>query len=155
MAFETVGVKVVLEGVAAFERGMRRVGASTEKTAKELAAAEKQAKAFNQAMNRMGLALVAAGAAAVAFLFSATRLAARVETLGIVTVTLGRNIGKTEEEIRKLERAIQDQGITVRGSRRAVALMIQSQIDLAKGTELARLAQNAAVIANINSTEAF
>ncbi|KKM01353.1 hypothetical protein LCGC14_1795290, partial [marine sediment metagenome] len=150
-----VGVKVILEGVAAFERGMRRVGASTGKTAKELAAAEKQAKAFNQAMNRMGLALVAAGAAAVAFLFSATRLAARVETLGIVTVTLGRNIGKTEEEIRKLERAIQDQGITMRGSRRAVALMIQSQIDLAKGTKLARLAQNAAVIANINSTEAF
>lgn len=155
MAFETVGVKIILEGVAAFERGMSRVKRSTEKAGKELERTEKQAKAFNRAMNRMGLALVAAGSAAGVFLFSATRLAARVQTLGVVTVTLGRNIGKTEEEIRALEKAIQDTGITIRGSRRAIALMIQSQIDLAKGTELARLAQNAAVIANVNSTEAF
>ena len=155
MAFETVGVKVTLEGVAAFERGMSRVERSMFRTGRQVMTTEERAKVFNKTLTRMGIALTAAGGAAVAFLFSATRLAARVQTLGVVTVTLGRNIGKTEEEIRELEQAVKDQGITLRGARRAIALMIQSQIDLSKATKLARLAQNAAVIANINSTEAF
>jgi len=82
-------------------------------------------------------------------------LAARVETLGIVTKTLGRTAGMSEQEIRSLERSIVDQGITLQGARQSIAMMIQSNVDLAHATDLARLAQDTAVIANLNSSESF
>ncbi len=107
------------------------------------------------AATKAGIALSAMSAAGVAFLGSATKLAARVETLGVVTVQLGKNIGMTEDQIRSLEQAIVSQGITLRKSREAIATMIQSEIELASATDLARLAQDTAVIANLDSSEAF
>lgn len=68
---------------------------------------------------------------------------------------MGKNAGYTEEQIRAEERAIIDQGITMQAARQSMALMFQAQIDLAHGADLARAAQDAAVIANINSSEAF
>lgn len=82
-------------------------------------------------------------------------VAARVETLGVVTAQLGKNVGMTESEVRDLEKAIQEQGITTQASRQAVAQMVQAEIDLANSTEIARLAQDAAVIANTDSSDAF
>lgn len=89
------------------------------------------------------------------FAWESTMLAARVETLGVVTQTLGKTAGYTRQEITDLERSIQKQGITTQASRQSLALMMQAQIDLTHATGLARLAQDAAVVANINSSEAF
>ena len=89
------------------------------------------------------------------FIKESTLLAARVETLAVVTQTLGENAGYTAGEIRALEKAIQDQGITTQASRQALAQMMQANLDLADATDLARLAQDAAVIAGTNSSEAF
>ena len=124
----------------------KKEGTATKDTTKELGGLEKMAK-------KVGIAFVAMAAAKT--IKNATLLAARVETLGIVTKTLGRSAGKTEFEIRSLERSIVDQGITLQGSRQAIAMMIQSNVDLAHATDLARLAQDTAVIANLNSSEAF
>lgn len=155
MAFERVGVRAVVEGLGAFNRGIKQIekgfGAAGD-AAKE---AQKETENLNKVLKTVGIGMVAAAGASGAFIFSATKLAARVETLGVVTKRLGENVGATEEEIRDLEASIKAQGITLQATRKSIALMIQSQIDLAKGTELARLAQNAAVIANVDSSEAF
>ena len=124
----------------------KKEGTGTKDTAKELGGLEKMVK-------KVGVAFIALGAAKV--IKNVTLLAARVETLGVVTKTLGRTVGMSEEEVRSLERAIADQGITLQGSRQAMAMMIQSNVDLAHATDLARLAQDTAVIANLNSSEAF
>ena len=121
-------------------------GTGVKDTKKELGGLEKAAKSA-------ALAFVAMGAAKV--IKNATLLAARVETLGIVTKQLGSSQGMTEQQVRSLERSIVDQGITLQGSRQAFAMMIQSNVDLADATDLARLAQDTAVIANVNSSEAF
>lgn len=84
-----------------------------------------------------------------------TLLAARYETMGVVVDNLGRNVGMTTGEMRDLEVALQDTGISVIGSREAIAKLIGAEIDLAKATDLARVAQDAAVIAGENSTAAF
>ena len=124
----------------------KKQGTGAKDTSKELMGLEKLAK-------KVGIAFVAMAAAKT--IKNATLLAARVETLGVVTKKLGENVGMTEKEIRSLERAIVDQGITLQGSRQAIAMMIQSNVDLAHATDLARLAQDTAVIANLNSSQAF
>ena len=155
MAFETIGVRAVIEGLAAFERASRVIKKELVDIIDKEKELERQNEQVRKGLRNMGLALVGAAAAGGAFLFTATRLAARVETLGIVTAQLGKNVGLTEKEVRALEQSIKAQGITLRATRKSIALMVQANIDLAKGTDLARLAQDAAVIANINSSEAF
>ncbi len=120
----------------------------------------KSTSMLGQAFGVLGGAIAALGLVKVIkklgnLTFEATMLSARVETLGIVTQVLGRNAGYTTQEITDFERAIQKQGITIQGSRQSIALMMQAQLDLADSTELARLAQDAAVVANIDSSEAF
>ena len=124
----------------------KKEGTGAKDTEKELSSLEKLA-------GKVSLAFIALGAAKV--IKASTMLAARVETLGVVTKTLGANVGMTEGEIRSLEKAISDQGITLQASRQAIAMMIQANVDLASATDLARLAQDTAVIANLNSSEAF
>ena len=89
------------------------------------------------------------------FTLESTKYAARVETLAVVTEQLGENAGYTLTEIRALERGIQKKGITTEASRQSLAKMMQAELDLADATNLARLAQDAAVIAGTNSSEAF
>jgi hypothetical protein len=155
MAFETVGVRAVIEGVQAFRRGAKQVQDGIDDIGKQSKLTDKEIQQLSSGLKTVGIALSAVAAAGSAFLYSATRLAARVETLGVVTATLGKNVGYTEDEIRDLEQAIKAQGITLQASRGAIALMIQASIDLAHATDLARLAQDAAVIANLNSSETF
>jgi hypothetical protein len=104
---------------------------------------------------KAGAALDAIAIGGGAAILSTTQLAARVQTLGVVTTTLGKNVGYSETQIRNLEKAIQDQGITMQASRQAVAQMIEANIDLGKATDLARLAQDAAVISGENSSQSF
>ena len=92
---------------------------------------------------------------AMDFTADATLLSARVETLGVVTERLGANVGMTRYEIHQEEKAIQELGITTQASRQAIAQMIESNVDLSYSTKLAREAQDAAVIAGINSSEAY
>ena len=124
----------------------KKEGTGAKDTSKDLLGLEKLAK-------KVTVAFLAMGAAKI--IKSSTLLAARTETLGVVTKKLGETVGLTHDEIRALERSIVDQGITVQKSRQAIAMMIQANVDLAHSTDLARLAQDTAVIANLNSSESF
>lgn len=155
MALEKVGVRATIEGLSSFENGMRRMDRSVDQYGKAAMSASERTKILTDTLKKVGIGLTAVAAVSGALIFSSVKLAARVQTLGVVTTVLGKNVGKTEKQIRDLEQAIVDQGITLRTARQAIALMIQSNVDLARATDLARLAQDAAVIAGINSSEAF
>jgi hypothetical protein len=148
--------RIIVEAtVAEAVRQFDQLAKSVEKVDKAAQESAKQMQAVQKTTQKMGLALMGAATAGGAFIFSATKLAARVETLGVVTATLGKNVGKTEEEIRSLEQAIVSKGITLQKSRESIAMMIQAEVDLAHATDLARLAQDTAVIANLDSSESF
>ncbi len=82
-------------------------------------------------------------------------LAARYETLGVVMQTVGRNFGYTADEVDATSRALQQAGISMVESRQQTTKLMQAHIDLTHATDLAREAQDAAVIGNMNSSEAF
>lgn len=82
-------------------------------------------------------------------------LAARYETLGVVMQVVGNNAGHTGAAMTEFQKGLQKTGISAVEARQGLVLMGQAQVDMAKSSQLARVAQDAAVIANTNSSEAF
>nr|WP_315249324.1 hypothetical protein [uncultured Duganella sp.] len=104
------------------------------------------------------LSLLAKGYAAfkvAEYIKDAALLAARYETLGVVTEVVGRNAGYTKAQMDTATTAIAAQGITMIESRESATKLVQAHVDLRYATQLARIAQDAAVIGHINSSEAF
>jgi len=99
-----------------------------------------------------GIASVAAVATAIKEVTFAT---ARFDTLGVVMEVVGKNAGYSAREMAKYEQELRKTGISMTSARETLTKMSQAQIDLSKSSELARIAQDAAVIGNINSSEAF
>lgn len=86
---------------------------------------------------------------------SVSMLAARYDTLGVAMNTVGRNAGYTKSEIAEFQKELEKTGIAAIESRTAIMRLAQAQVPLEQAAKLARIAQDAAVIGGINSSEAF
>jgi hypothetical protein len=119
-------------------------------------AKEDAAKASNQLSD--ALKLLASGYAMLKigeYIKDSAMLAARYETLGVVMEVVGRNAGYTKTQMDAASEGIARQGITMIESRESAVKLVQAHVDLQHAEGLARIAQNAAVIGHINSSEAF
>jgi len=85
----------------------------------------------------------------------ATLMAARYDTLGAAMTVVGNNAGYTRKEMDGYEQTLRKTGIAMVESRQNLISMAQAHIDLSKSAQLARIAQDAAVIGGINSSEEF
>lgn len=89
----------------------------------------------------------------VAFGASSFFAAARVSELDTTLRALATANGLNITTLNSTAASIQAMGIEAAAARQITALLVQNQLDLAKGTQLARVAQDAAVISGRNSTE--
>jgi len=89
------------------------------------------------------------------FIKQSIQLTARVGSLGVALGVVGRNMGYTDEQLAQFEKDVKSMGITTRAARQSLLQMAQADLDLARAADIARVAQNAAGIAGVNSSEAF
>lgn len=89
------------------------------------------------------------------FLKDAADAAARTEVLGTVLNVVAKNAGYTAEQIAKVDKQVQSMGITASASRQSLVQFIQAGLDVNRAAELARAAQDLAVVADQNSSETF
>ena len=81
--------------------------------------------------------------------------ATRYETLGVVVEQVGKVAGYSAVEIDKNVNALRRMGIAGIEARKTMTQLIQAQVEIGKSPALARIAQDAAVIGGMNSSEAF
>src|SRR4030042_1379430 len=84
-----------------------------------------------------------------------TLAAGRYETLGVAMRVVGNNAGYTGEQMDNFAKGLQKQNIAMTESRQVLTMMVEAQMDLNNLNRLARIAQHATVIGNINSSEAM
>ena len=120
MALEKVGLEAILmdkdfqRGLAAMIRGVDQAVGKLDQAGTEIAkSGEKASTAWQASAKKAGVAMGAMGAAGVALLTKVTMVAARTEELGIVLNTVGRNIGKTAEQMKVYEDGVKSMGIKI------------------------------------------
>jgi hypothetical protein len=82
-----------------------------------------------------------------------TMAATRVNELSAVNEMLGKSAGYSEDFVREQADAVQGMGIEAAVSQEVISDFIKAELDLADASKVARVAQDAAVIAGKNSTE--
>jgi len=131
--------------------------ANAEKKLDKLVGAGKRAE--NSAKSMTGAFKALAGVLATIkvadMVRDAAMMAARYETMGVVMQVVGNNAGYTGEQMEAAAKKLQDYGIAMLESREVTTRLVSAQIDLSRATDIARAAQDAAVVANLNSSEAF
>lgn len=125
----------------------------TDTTQKKMKQADKSTVALGTAFKQLAVAVGAYKVAQVAA--NAILEGARYKTLGVVMETVGRNAGFSAEQMQGFALGLQKTGIAMTESRLNLAKMAQAQLDLNKSSELARVAQDAAVIGHVDSSAAF
>jgi phage-related protein len=95
----------------------------------------------------------AASVAAAGFGVEAFKSAARAQEMDTALIALARSNNLNVDSLRKVVGAVKDQGIELGVAQNLTAQFVRSNLDLAKASDLARVAQDAAVISGRNSTE--
>lgn len=129
-------------------------------TSKSLADVAREGDKSSASVSKLaGAAKLAAGAFAgiklTALISDITMANSRFEQLGMVMGVVGRNASLSQDQVNAYAKEVEAMGISMTESRQTVIKMISAQMDLSRASELARLAQDAAVIANTNSSDAL
>jgi hypothetical protein len=118
-------------------------------------ASVKTARQLKKLQREIRLIESAAGKARPVFSRFVTGIvAARISVLNRVFQFTGQNAGYASRELDKHKKSIISLGIAEMEALGIAQRFIQSKLDLADATKIARLAQDAAVIAGVNSSEA-
>ena len=153
-------LRAVADAAGLSSREVEALGRKMGMARGEIAAADRSAQSvatrftlLEGVAGRLAVVLGAVGLAALGK--EAALAAARYDTLGVVMEVVGRNAGISRQVMDETSKSLQRQGIAMVESRDATVRLTQAGIDLAQTNRLGRIAQDAAVIGQMNSSQAF
>jgi hypothetical protein len=150
---DSTGAVTASKDLAALDTAAAKVEGTTKKVETATASAN---RSFGQMATAVKALAASYGILKMAqYVKDATMLAARYETLGVVMRVVGNNAGYSGAQMEAFARGLEKTGISMVEARQSLTRMVQANLDLAQSSKLARVAQDAAVIGNINSSEAF
>lgn len=140
------------------ERALGRLDDKSEKSSKGIKTLSTSFASLKRSIFSVKGAIIGFAAAfgafkVASFIKESTLLAARYETLGITLQTVGKRAGYTGAQLANFEKGLQKSGIAGVEARTVLTRMAQAQLDLNQATLLGRVAQDAAVIGGLNSSE--
>lgn len=149
----TLGLEIRSDGVVVASDRLRQL---TNEGRNAEASTARLSSSFGNLTNYIKTAAAALGAYKLFDLAKdAALLAARYETLSVVMNTVGATAGYTNKQMAGFQAQLQKSGIAMIESRQVLTQMAQAHLDLSKASQLSRVAQDAATIGGINSSEAF
>lgn len=89
------------------------------------------------------------------YIVEITRVAGQYDMMGIAMHTAGKNAGYSASQMDRYEESLRKTGIASIEARQSITRLAASNVDLSKSAQLARAAQDLAVVGGINSSEAF
>jgi phage-related protein len=139
-----------------------RLTAETAQFTRGFQQATQAAEGFSKTANRLrgsmlgiGVAAGAAGVAIISLGLKSFNAAARVDELDIAMNAVGKSTGLGYQAIRDSTDAIKANGIEMEIAQKAALKFAQNNINLTQASELARVAQDLAVISGMNSSDTF
>jgi len=158
-----VGLEAVFEtdafmrGMNKYLAGVRRVNQNTRNVSMGISSAGRVIQtALGTALGYMAAHAIPQFVSGLKDIGTEAVLAAsRVEELWLVLGNLAAQAGIAQQEMRNAVRGIIDYGIKTQVAQQTVTQFIRYQLDLSKANELARVAQDAAVISMKDSSEAL
>ena len=149
----TIGIAFDTSGLEKGRRALDDTGKAADRTADSTEKLGKATDVLSRLYRDLGVA--AAAYKVFQYVKDMAMLSARYEELGVVMTVVGRNAGYTAAQMAQYAKETQSMGISMIESRNTVIQLSQAQINLADASTLARVAQDAAVIGNTNSSDAL
>lgn len=113
------------------------------------------ASKLQSSLNAVGVGVGIAAGALIAFGVKSFKAAAEVERLDLALEAVGASSGKGYEALLAASNSMRKVGIQASVAQRTTLKFAQSNIDLSKASELATIASNLSVAANISAEEAL
>lgn len=127
---------------------------ATETTAKDISSSfDAMGNAANRFATKVGAVAAVAGGALVAMGIQSFRTAAEVQELDTVMQVVGATTGVTYKVLKDTADAIRGNGIEMASAQQMAIKFAKNQLNLADAANVARVAQDLAVISQANSTE--
>lgn len=139
-----------------------RLSADTAQFTRGMQQASQAAEGFSKTTGRLrgsmigiGVASAAASAAVIAFGIKSFNAAARVDELNYALDAIGKSTGMGGQALADEAAEVKGMGIEMEIAQKAVLKFAQNNLELGKASDIARIAQDLAIISGENSTDTF
>ena len=154
MAVQAGQVQVGLQlSTSQFTKGMQQATQSVNNFVSHVGSAGKQTSLFGSAATKAGVAVGALGFTLAKFAKQSFGVAADVNEMNVAMEAVGFSTGIGGKAIKDAANKVRSMGIEMKASQEIAMLFVKSNINLAQAHEMARVAQDLAVISQSNSTE--
>lgn len=154
MTVQAGQVQVGLElSASQFTKGMQQATQSVNNFVGHVGSAGKQTSLFGSTATKAGVAVAALGFTLAKFGKQSFSVAADVNEMNVAMEAVGSATGIGGKKIKDAADKVRSMGIEMKASQEIAMLFVKSNINLAQAHDMARVAQDLAVISQSNSTE--